>query len=229
MCGGPLCLFFYFYVQMSEDASAKGSYPQAWTIGSDGKGYATLKITDQTLRTLMSNTGAKFIHELTTSQTLKDLMNEYPTSPLTLRTIRIFIESSHPPQTWENIKLDDIIGEAKSKENGMPLFNFVAHYKTFSIFSVTLRRLTYIEAGEDCPICFDRIQTSQGRFLSCGHGICKDCVEDYFAGHEFRECPVCRVLSYKSSKTFQRRSRRSKRKRTLHRTSRRKRARKKNT
>ncbi|KAK2870483.1 hypothetical protein Q8A67_024875 [Cirrhinus molitorella] len=46
-----------------------------------------------------------------------------------------------------------------------------------------------------CPVCFEIFKAPV--FLSCGHSVCKECLQQFWRAKKTQECPVCRRKSSK--------------------------------
>ncbi len=46
-----------------------------------------------------------------------------------------------------------------------------------------------------CPVCCEIFKTPV--LLSCGHNVCKECLQQFWRAIKTQECPVCRRLSSK--------------------------------
>lgn len=52
---------------------------------------------------------------------------------------------------------------------------------------------TYSEEDLSCPVCYDIFRDPF--LLSCGHNICKGCLEVFWRKKKRQECPVCKLIN----------------------------------
>ena len=77
---------------------------------------------------------------------------------------------------YEKIR-DARIAEANTTQNSKS----IEHNKTAEIYI------------EECPVCYDRIQTTNVCTTACGHKYCLKCMLETYKMDSKRQCPICRA------------------------------------